>query len=93
MMGIFRRESVDPTFGYTFDPIQMRRLFNAGAEEVRVQCFDVARFLGMGDAVDGDPAKVQGWCNETPEEEQGLCPAPEDEEYRVCESQPEKHGR
>jgi hypothetical protein len=70
VMGIFRKEDVDPTFGYSFNPVQMRRLFNAGAEAARERCLELTMFLGMGDAPLLERMK---WCNETPIEETGLC--------------------
>ncbi len=81
VMGIFRREDVDPTYGYTFDPEQMRRLFNAGTEAARARCFELARFLGMGDV---PRENLDAWCNETPKAEPGLC-RDRPEAYRTCE--------
>jgi len=69
-LGIFRPESVDPSFGYSFDEAQMRRLFNAGAETVRGRCEEVASFLGMRGI---DPKLLDAWCNESPIAEANLC--------------------
>ena len=69
MLGVFRRESVDPTFGYTFSPTQMRRLFNAGAEQVRMQCADAASFLGISSV---PRETLDRWCNETPKADNDL---------------------
>jgi hypothetical protein len=69
-LGIFRPESVDPSFGYSFDEVQMRRLFNAGAESIRGRCEEVASFLGMQDA---DKDELDKWCNESPVAEPKLC--------------------
>ncbi len=91
---IFRTEDVDPTFGYDFDPVQMRRLFNAGAEAVRKDCLGVARFLGMDDVIEVDPAELDRWCNETPVVEQGLCDSKEESARpaQPCDYLPEEAG-
>ncbi|MBL8742571.1 MAG: patatin-like phospholipase family protein, partial [Myxococcales bacterium] len=69
-LGIFRPESVDPSFGYSFDQVQMRRLFNAGAETIRGRCEEVASFLGMRGV---KPELLDAWCNESPIAEEELC--------------------
>ena len=70
VMGIFRQEHIDPTFGYSFDPVQMKRLFMAGAEASRERCAELGAFLGMGDA---PKEKRAEWCNLSPIEEPKLC--------------------
>jgi len=79
-LGIFRPETVDPSFGYSFDEVHMRRLFNAGAESVRERCPEIANFLGLRDA---SPDLLDAWCNETPVTEQTLCKLG-DEEAKPC---------
>lgn len=69
-LGIFRPENVDPSFGYSFDEVQMRRLFNAGAETIRGRCEEVASFLGMRGV---KPELLDSWCNESPIAEEKLC--------------------
>ncbi len=69
-LGIFRPESIDPSFGYSFDEVQMRRLFNAGAETIRGRCEEVASFLGIRDV---DAELLDAWCNESPIAENNLC--------------------
>ena len=83
VLGIFRQENIDPTFGYAFDPVQMKRLFMAGAQASRERCIELGAFLGMGDV----PLDVlAGWCNLTPIEERGLCNSTEKKPVPVCES-------
>jgi len=84
-LGIFRREDIDPSIGYTFDPIQMRRLFDAGAAAARANCRELATFLGLGDVPN---AELDVWCNETPRIEPGLCEET-GEDYRTCDFEPE----
>ncbi len=84
LVGIFRDESVAPTFGYSFDPIQMRRLFATGVSDARQRCVELAFFLGMGDAVD----QLDQWCNESPKFEPLLC-EPTSQDYKTCPGHPE----
>lgn len=90
VMGIFRKEEVDPTFGYSFDPVQMQRLFNAGAEAARERCLELTRFLGMGDA----PLHLRmQWCNEVPVQEPGLCTRRENvRSFESCNIEPKREG-
>ncbi|HTJ80841.1 MAG TPA: patatin-like phospholipase family protein [Polyangiaceae bacterium] len=83
-LGIFRRDDIDPTFGYTFDPVQMKRLFSAGAEEVRSRCAATATFLGMADAVWDDTSGLDGWCNETATVDEGLRSDVANDEEVLC---------
>jgi predicted acylesterase/phospholipase RssA len=85
--GIFRREDIDPSIGYTFDPTQMRRLFDAGTEAARANCLELTKFLGMDDVPAGE---LDAWCNETPKTEPGLCKE-NGEDYTTCAHQPEDH--
>jgi predicted acylesterase/phospholipase RssA len=88
-MAIFRREDVDPSIGYTFDPTQMRRLFDAGAAAARANCRELAEFMGMNDV----PAEeLDSWCNETPRTEPELCKQTH-EEYRTCDFEPESRRK
>ena len=85
LVGIFRNESVAPTFGYSFDPVQMKRLFGTGVSDARSRCIELAFFLGMGDAV----GELDAWCNETPKFERLLCP-PSTQEQKTCDDNPEE---
>lgn len=84
IVGIFRDEATAPTYGYSFDPIQMHRLFATGAADARGRCAEIAVFLGMGDA----GAELDTWCNESPKFDDALCEA-SSEEYRTCSYKPE----
>lgn len=84
VMGIFRQEKIDPTFGYSFDPVQMKRLFMAGAEASRERCAELGAFLGMGDA---PKEKRAEWCNVSPIEEAGLCSKVEKKPVSNCEGE------
>lgn len=88
IVGIFRNESVAPTFGYSFDPVQMRRLFGNGVADGRSRCVELAYFLGMGDAAD----ELDEWCNETPKFNRLLC-KPAEEEQKTCAYRPEDPSR
>jgi hypothetical protein len=84
VLGIFRQEHIDPTFGYSFDPVQMKRLFMAGAEASRERCHELGAFLGMGDA----PAELRAdWCALAPIEEPDLCSRGERKPVSDCEGE------
>jgi hypothetical protein len=103
LKGIFRDElAVDALNGYDFRPAELRRLFRAGAESVRIQCLEVARLIGIlgepgagptcpgGSSYADLEAKVIRWCSpELPKHDQ-ICPEgpPEEPKLRRCGEEP-----
>jgi hypothetical protein len=68
ILGVFRDEAeIEPLKGYDFDPVELRRLFRAGAEEARLRCHEIARLLGVApERGPLDPAleaKIVRWCS------------------------------
>jgi predicted acylesterase/phospholipase RssA len=88
LVGVFRDERVAPTFGYSFDPVQMKRLFSTGIADARGRCIELAYFLGMSDAT----SELDRWCNETPRFEPLLCPTSPSEQ-KTCSEPPEEARR
>src|SRR6185369_9152331 len=63
LTSIFRDEiAVEGLHGYNFDPVELRRLFFAGAEVARVRCLEIARTLGLPVSAPGMRAKITAWC-------------------------------
>jgi len=81
MRTIFRNAlDVDGSFGYSFDPAQLRRLFDAGAEAMRQRCVEVAALVGIR----AEPVKIREWCSDLPVERESYCSG-DDLEVLPCE--------
>ena len=84
MESIFMDESnVDGLAGYDFNPSDLRRLFRAGAETVRMRCPDIAHLLGIVPAHSAaspeDLARINQFCAVRMPAQKAICgkdPAP-----------------
>jgi predicted acylesterase/phospholipase RssA len=85
MRTIFRNAmDVDGSFGYSFDPSQLRRLFDAGAEAMRQRCVEVAGLIGIKADTPAQKEQLRLWCSEVPQERASYCSG-KDLEVKACE--------
>jgi len=73
------QSSVDGLAGYDFNPSDLRRLFRAGAETVRMRCPDIAHLLGLVPperaANASELARINEYCAARMPPQNDLCPA------------------